>query len=671
MKVLNFLSSINTLVYFLVLDLVVFNLCYAFDINKDNNFVNYWGQNSFGASGGNAQFWQKPLEDYCQSTEGENVIVLAFLHVFNSGTRDLPRMDLSNQCNPNNVFPGTSLLHCPQTGSGVKLCQSKGKAILLSLGGAAGSYGFSNDGEAKDFAKMIWNLFLGGTSATRPLGDAVLDGVDLDIEGGSQIGYPAFVTELRALFATDPSKRYYISAAPQCPFPDAYLGQTLQSAWIDMVFVQFYNNYCGTQAYGTFNFNFEQWDNWAKTTSVNRNVKIFLGVPASRTAANAGYVSPNKLHEIVDSLRCKYNSFGGVMMWDISQSYANFDSASQPFSSITSTNLKRSRQELCGGAQLPPPPPPPPHVQPVDTPNPVISVAPAPAPTIVEQPPSVVIPQKSACPVTGGKCQSPPPGSDFVCDGYKFAVCPNGQWILQDCAPGTYCTPHGCDFITGPVKSCLEMEQLLHAGSMKAQMLEAVDRMWNKFGMAMDNSWSDYLGIDHDTFKERPNDLDQQHAFSIPDNNKDEQRNANAEDDAEPFLIDFTQLDASPENFKAQSNPVDGTTSFRTQVRIRTNRETISPLWWISFYVKPGQVVHGTSRGTIRQKGLEVLVASDPIQEAEQNMVIRFVIEGIKRSIPSRDEDSESDPEMRGGTGIFEAESLPDAASARFETLSY
>jgi chitinase len=38
---------------------------------------------------------------------------------------------------------------------------------------------------------------LGGSSDTRPFGDAVLDGVDLDIEGGSTTGYAAFVKQLR------------------------------------------------------------------------------------------------------------------------------------------------------------------------------------------------------------------------------------------------------------------------------------------------------------------------------------------------------------------------------------------------------------------------------------------------------------------------------------------
>ena len=38
-------------------------------------------------------------------------------------------------------------------------------------------------------------------SSTRPFGAAVLDGVDLDIEGGGSTGYAAFVTQLRNHFS--------------------------------------------------------------------------------------------------------------------------------------------------------------------------------------------------------------------------------------------------------------------------------------------------------------------------------------------------------------------------------------------------------------------------------------------------------------------------------------
>ena len=53
---------------------------------------------------------------------------------------------------------------------------------------------------------------------------AVLDGLDLDIEGGSHHYYPEFVREMRMLMDSDKSKKYYITGAPQCPYPDHFLG---------------------------------------------------------------------------------------------------------------------------------------------------------------------------------------------------------------------------------------------------------------------------------------------------------------------------------------------------------------------------------------------------------------------------------------------------------------
>ncbi|KAG5719515.1 Chitinase 1, partial [Termitomyces sp. T112] len=161
----------------------------------------------------------------------------------------LPEIDLANTCNNNNgnVFPGTNLAICHQLGDDVKTCQNRGKIVTISLGGATGSTAFSSDGQARTFAETVWNLFLGGSSDIRPFGDAVLDGVDLDIEGGSGTGMPAFVTRLREL-SKGASKRYYVTAAPQCPFPDAYLGSAINAVGFDAIFVQ-YNNYCGVNNY--------------------------------------------------------------------------------------------------------------------------------------------------------------------------------------------------------------------------------------------------------------------------------------------------------------------------------------------------------------------------------------------------------------------------------------
>jgi chitinase len=148
-------------------------------------------------------------------------------------------------------------------GTAIKACQARGKKVILSLGGAAGSYGFASDAEATRFAGILWQMFLGGSAPgwPRPFGDAVLDGVDLDIEGGAATGYAAFVRELKGSYyssaAANPSGRaFLVTAAPQCPFPDYHLQDALSKSWFDYVWVQFYNNYCA--AAGS-SFNFDTW----------------------------------------------------------------------------------------------------------------------------------------------------------------------------------------------------------------------------------------------------------------------------------------------------------------------------------------------------------------------------------------------------------------------------
>ncbi|KAG5646105.1 hypothetical protein DXG03_004344 [Asterophora parasitica] len=217
---------------------------------------------------------------------------------------------MANTCNSNggNVFPGTRLAKCTSLASDIKACQARGKIITLSLGGATGLASFTSDAQARTFAETVWNLFLGGKSSTRPFGDAILDGVDLDIEGGSGKGLTAFVTRIREL-AQGASKQYYLTAAPQCPFPDVYLGSVISAVGFDAVYVQAWN--------------FGVWDNWAKKTSPNKNVKVYIGAPASASAAGSGYVSGATLGKIAVETRAKYSSFGGIMLWDASQAYGN------------------------------------------------------------------------------------------------------------------------------------------------------------------------------------------------------------------------------------------------------------------------------------------------------------------------------------------------------------
>lgn len=179
-----------------------------------------------------------------------------------------------------------------------------------------------------------------GTGAIRPFGSTIIDGVDLDIEGGGTTGYIAFITQLRSYYATS-SRKYYISSAPQCFYPDGRLGPgagtALTGGWMDYVFVQFYNNYCGlefTPYLSTPQFNFDVWAKWARTGSVNPNVKVFVGAPAASRAVGAGYVPIATLQSMVSAAyAANPDVYGGIMLWDASNSdnNGNFGSAVAAF----------------------------------------------------------------------------------------------------------------------------------------------------------------------------------------------------------------------------------------------------------------------------------------------------------------------------------------------------
>ncbi|KAI1329771.1 putative class III chitinase [Xylariaceae sp. FL0255] len=283
----------------------------GFSSSSSSNIAVYWGQNS--ANGANTQ---QRLSYSITANNGIDVIPIAFMTGIN--TLSVNFASASNDC----TTASNGLLICPEIEADIKTCQANGKTIMLSIGGATYSEGgFSSASAAQSAAKTVWDLFGSPTStANRPFGTAVIDGFDLDLES-SNSNFDSFAAEMRTLMATDTSKTYYLSAAPQCPYPDAAVGYVLSSSTkFDFVNVQFYNNYCGVNDYPT-NFNFDTWDSWAKS-SANPNAKVLLGVPASASAAGSGYVSSSQLATIISNVK-QYSSFGGLMMWDMSQLYAN------------------------------------------------------------------------------------------------------------------------------------------------------------------------------------------------------------------------------------------------------------------------------------------------------------------------------------------------------------
>lgn len=155
------------------------------------------------------------------------IINLAFVTDF-FGPGEYPRTAFGPACNlPPNAevsSKASGLQNCTTLGKQVQTCQNiYGKKIFVSLGGYTASSSFPSSAKAHQFATNLWNLFGGGTASPglRPLGPAVVDGFDIDNEDHSTAYWMEFATALKSFYTQDKSKRYYLSAAPQCPRPDA------------------------------------------------------------------------------------------------------------------------------------------------------------------------------------------------------------------------------------------------------------------------------------------------------------------------------------------------------------------------------------------------------------------------------------------------------------------
>ncbi|XP_071735424.1 acidic endochitinase SE2-like [Rutidosis leptorrhynchoides] len=247
----------------------------------------YWGQHTDEGS----------LSSAC-ATGNYQFINIGFLNNFGNG--QTPTLNLAGHCDPAST--------CSSLTSDIQACQNQGVKVFLSLGGEVGSYSLSSPQDAQQVADYLWNKFLGGQSDSRPLGNAVLDGIDFDIEQGTDQYWSDLA---KALTAYGSQKKVYLSAAPQCPFTDNQLITSIREGLYDYVWVQFYNN---EQCEYTTNGDalLASWNEW---TQVNTN-QIFLGLPAATGAAGSGYIPPDVLtSQILPSIKTS-SKYGGVMVWD-------------------------------------------------------------------------------------------------------------------------------------------------------------------------------------------------------------------------------------------------------------------------------------------------------------------------------------------------------------------
>ncbi|KAI4355167.1 hypothetical protein L6164_003965 [Bauhinia variegata] len=273
-----------------VLSLLIF---LASLVSKSNAglIVVYWGQGNRETEG--------TLTETCNSGL-YRIVNIAFLYKFGNGKK--PEINLAGHCDP-------ASNGCQIVSKGIHNCQSQGIKVLLSIGGATGPYSLSSADEARSVAEYIWKNFLGGQSNSRPLGDAVLDGVDFDIEIGGGAYYADMAGKLNELSAG----RALLTAAPQCPFNDRLKG-ALSTGLFQYVWVQFYNNHAANCEFESGNPGFFQ-SSWSMWTSINAH-KIFVGVPASPAKAGSGYVDPQTFKTQVLPFVQKSGKYGGVMVWN-------------------------------------------------------------------------------------------------------------------------------------------------------------------------------------------------------------------------------------------------------------------------------------------------------------------------------------------------------------------
>ncbi|KAI6669192.1 hypothetical protein NL676_004077 [Syzygium grande] len=221
------------------------------------------------------------LQETC-ATGNYDFVNIAFLPTFGNGQQ--PMINLAGHCDP-------TVNGCLGLSSDIQSCQARGIKVMLSLRGDKGSPPMTSKQDAAQVAAYLWNSFLGGHSSSHPLGNAVLDGIDFDIEGGR--------------------KKVYLTAAPQCPYPDAWLGGVLESGLFDYVWVQFYNNPpCQLNSSAVDNLE-DAWKQWITIPAK----QVFLGLPASPDAAGSGFVTiSDLLLEVLPSVE-RYPEYGGVMLW--------------------------------------------------------------------------------------------------------------------------------------------------------------------------------------------------------------------------------------------------------------------------------------------------------------------------------------------------------------------
>ncbi|KAI9070948.1 hypothetical protein K1719_047088 [Acacia pycnantha] len=152
------------------------------------------------------------LKETC-ATGKYSFVVFNPLWIFENG--ETHQHNLTGHCHP---FSSSG---CTTIGSEIKYCQQRGIKVMLSIEGSSVNYNLTSSDDAQKACDYLWNKFLGGSSSSRPFGDAILDGIDFDVRKVNQYFYD--------LASNLKSHSTHLSQRPQCPFPNGSIAYAILS----------------------------------------------------------------------------------------------------------------------------------------------------------------------------------------------------------------------------------------------------------------------------------------------------------------------------------------------------------------------------------------------------------------------------------------------------------
>ncbi|GLJ21004.1 hypothetical protein SUGI_0383890 [Cryptomeria japonica] len=224
--------------------------------------------------------------------------VVAFLIMFGNG--QTPVLNLAGHCDP----PSGG---CKLLSTQIESFHSSGVKVFLSLGGSVKNVMITSAEDVQEVAN-----YLGGNLGSKPLRPAILDDIDFDIE--SMTVHWNNLAKAVSKLSTN-SKKVYLSATPQCPYPDTSLGDALQTGLFDYVWIQFYNNppyqYVNEDASNLVN----SWNHWTTFVPMAQTWSFYLGLPAMPRAIGSSYIEPHVLIEKVLPKIKPSLKYGEVMLW--------------------------------------------------------------------------------------------------------------------------------------------------------------------------------------------------------------------------------------------------------------------------------------------------------------------------------------------------------------------